>query len=143
MREHESHLSLQRLRRNQPLTPIDLEELEKMLIEAGGSKILIDEASAQSHGLGLFIRSLVGLDREAAKQAFSEFIEGTATTPNQIEFFNLMIEELTNNGVMEPERLFQSPFTDFNAQGPLGVFPPANVTKIVQVLEQIRARAVA
>jgi len=143
LREHESHLSLQRLRRNQPLTPTDLEELEKMLVEAGGSKALIDEAREQSHGLGLFIRSLVGLDREAAKQAFNEFIEGTATTPNQIEFINLVIGELTNNGVMEPERLFQSPFTDLNAQGPLGVFPPANVTKIVLVLEQIRGRAVA
>jgi type I restriction enzyme R subunit len=143
LREQESHLSLQRLRRNQPLTPTDLEELEKMLVEAGGSKSLIAEASAQSHGLGLFIRSLVGLDREAAKQAFSEFIEGTKSTPNQMEFINLVIEELTNNGVMEPERLFQSPFTDLNAQGPLGIFPPTNVTKIVQVLEQIRGRAVA
>lgn len=37
LRAHESHLSLQRLRRNQPLTPQDLEELEKMLIKAGGT----------------------------------------------------------------------------------------------------------
>jgi type I restriction enzyme R subunit len=143
LREHESHLSLQRLKRNQPLTETDLSELEKMLMEAGGSVTLIKEATEQSHGLGLFIRSLVGLDREAAKQEFNGLIEGTTATPNQIEFINLIIEELTNNGVMEPERLFQSPFTDLNAQGPMGVFTSANVTKIVQVLEQIRERAVA
>lgn len=143
LREHESHLSLQRLKRNQPLTETDLAELEKMLIDAGGSPALINEAINQSHGLGIFIRSLVGLDREAAKLAFSELIEGTTATPNQIEFIDLVIEELINNGVMEPERLFQSPFTDLNAQGPLGVFPTAKVTRIVELLQQIYQRAVA
>jgi len=143
LREHESHLSLQRLRRNQPLTATDLEELEKMLREAGGSDALIKEASAQSHGLGLFIRSLVGLDREAAKHQFSELIEGTTTTPNQIEFINLIVEELTSSGIMAPERLFQSPFTDLNAQGPIAIFPPAKVARILDLLKDIHARAVA
>jgi len=143
LKAHESHISLQRLRRNQPLTPTDLDELEKMLLSAGGSLELINEAKEQSHGLGVFIRSLVGLDKEAAMQAFSEFVTGTTTTPNQIEFVNLIVHELTQNGVMEPDRLFQSPFTDLNAQGPLGVFPPAKVSQIVQVLETIRERAAA
>ncbi|WP_234419018.1 type I restriction-modification enzyme R subunit C-terminal domain-containing protein [Parazoarcus communis] len=140
---HESHVALQRLRRNQPLTPTDLIELERMLLEAGGSPELIQEAKEKSHGLGIFIRSLVGLDREAAMQAFSEFISGSTATANQIEFINLVVEELTQNGVMETDRLFQSPFTDFNAQGPLGIFPAATVSQIVQVLEGIRERAVA
>ena len=143
LKAHESHISLQRLRRNQPLTPADLDELEKMLLVAGGSPSLINEAKEQCHGLGIFIRSLVGLDREAAMQAFSEFITGTTTTPNQIEFINLIVQELPQTGVMEPERLFESPFTDLNAQGPLGVFPQAKVTQIVQVLESIRERAAA
>jgi type I restriction enzyme R subunit len=143
LKAHESHLSLQRLRRNQPLTNTDLAELEKMLIDAGGSPELISEAKEKSHGLGIFIRSLVGLEHEAAMQAFSEFINGTAATPNQIEFINLIVQELTQNGVMEPDRLFQSPFTDLNSQGPLGVFPPAKVTLIVQVLTGIWERAVA
>jgi len=143
LKEHESHLALQRLRRNQPLTPTDLEELEKILVRAGGSKALIDEAKAKSQGLGLFIRSLVGLDREAAMQAFSEFLQGGNTTADQIEFINLIVQELTQNGVMLAERLFQSPFTDVNAQGPLGVFPPSKVTRIVDVLKDIWERAVA
>ena len=145
LKAHESHLSLQRLRRNQPLTPTDLVELEKMLIQAGGSPQLINEAREQSHGLGIFIRSLVGLDREAAMQAFSEFISGTATkaTPNQIEFINLIVQELTQNGVMEPDRLFEQPFTNLHSQGPMGIFPPTRVTQLVDVLNTIRARAVA
>jgi len=83
------------------------------------------------------------LDFDAAMQAFSEFINGTTATPNQIEFINLVVQELTQTGVMEPGRLFESPFTDVNAQGPLGIFAPAKVTHLVGVLTQIRERAVA
>jgi len=74
-------------------------------------------------------------------QAFSEFITGTTTTPNQIEFINLIVQELTRPGVMEQRRLFQSPFTDLNAQGLLGVFPPAKGAQIAWVLETIPERA--
>ncbi|MNO05499.1 hypothetical protein D3C81_2269150 [compost metagenome] len=50
---------------------------------------------------------------------------------------------MTQAGVMEATRLFESPFTDMNAQGPMGVFPVATLTKIVDVLAGIRATAVA
>jgi type I restriction enzyme R subunit len=141
LREHESHLALQRLRRNQALTPMDLEELEKMLIQAGGTQALITEL--KNSGLGIFIRSLVGLDREAAMQAFSELLQGGKATPEQIEFIELIVDELTQNGVVLPERLFESPFTDVNAQGPLAVFPPQQVASIVDVLKDIRSKAAA
>lgn len=141
LKEHESHLALQRLRRNQALTPMDLQELEKMLVQAGGTKPLLDEV--KGGGLGLFVRSLVGLDREAAMQAFSELLQGSKLTPEQIEFVNLIVEELTQNGVVAPARLFEAPFTDINALGPTAVFPAAQVKKIVSVLEDIRAMAAA
>ena len=143
LKAHEDHLALQRLRRNQPLTPTDLEELERMLIEAGGTKETIDRAKEESHGLGIFIRSLVGLDQETAKQAFSQFIAGAAVTANQIEFINLVVDYLTENGVMEPARLYESPFTDINSQGPEGVFPSAQVINMVSVLTEIRQMAIA
>jgi type I restriction enzyme R subunit len=141
LRAHESHLALQRLRRNQPLTPVDLQELEKMLVAAGGTEPLINEARSQ--GLGLFIRALVGLDHETAMQAFSDFLSGSTATPDQIEFIQMIVQELTQNGVMQPERLFESPFTDFSDQGPVGIFPPTQVSRIVDVLNEIQARAVA
>ena len=142
LKAHESHVSLQRLRRNQPLTPTDLTELERMLAEAGGSPQLIEQAKEQSHGLGIFIRSLVGLDAETARQAFSRFITGTTATASQIEFIDLVVQYLTENGVMEPERLYESPFIDINDKGPEAIFLPAKVAEMVQVLEEIRERAV-
>lgn len=143
LKSQESHLSLQRLKRNQPLTQSDLSEFEKMLLDAGGTPVLINQAKEQCDGLGLFVRSLVGLDREAAMQAFAEFINGTTVSSNQIEFINLIVDELTQTGSMAPSRLFESPFTDVNVQGPLGVFPSVQVGQIVQVLDEIRHRAAA
>jgi type I restriction enzyme R subunit len=143
LKEHESHLALQRLRRNQPLTSSDLDELERMLIESGGTAAAIERAKVESHGLGIFIRSLVGLDHETAKQAFSEFISGASVTANQIEFINLVVDYLTENGVMELDRLYESPFTDINPQGPEGIFPSVQVDHIVSVLTEIHQRAVA
>lgn len=141
LREHASHLALQRLRRNQPLTSTDLDELEKMLLQAGATEPLLKEARQQ--GLGLFIRSLVGLDREAALQAFSDVLQGSKATPDQIEFVELIIEELMQNGAMQPERLFESPYTDLDDSGVSGIFPPAKVAHIVTVLREITMRAAA
>ncbi len=141
LREHENHLSLQRLRRNQPLTTSDLGELERMLVQAGGSPEVIKLATEQNRGLGIFIRSLVGLDRETAKQAFTQFVAGTTATASQLEFIDLMVQYLTENGVMDAARLYESPFTDISQQRPEAVFPAAKVTELVQVLDNIRQRA--
>lgn len=141
LKAHEDHLALQRLRRGQALTPTDLLELERMLADAGGTPELIQKAAEDKFGLGIFIRSLVGMEREAVAQAFSEVIAGTQTTADQIEFIDLIVSELTTNGVMEVGRLYESPFLDISPQGPEGLFPVAKVDRMVQVLGEIRQRA--
>lgn len=94
-------------------------------------------------GLGLFIRSLIGLERDAAKDAFAELLAGRNLNANQIEFINLIIDYLTERGAMDPRRLYESPFTDFDDQGVSGVFPQTDVQRIVQVLNDVRGRAAA
>ena len=116
--EHESHFAILRLRTNQPLTTGDLVELERMLAEAGlGAPDQLAKAKEECHGLGLFIRSLVGLDREAAKAAFNGFVNGRTLNASQLEFIDMMIDHLTQHGVMDPGLLYESPFTDLNSIG--------------------------
>ena len=143
LKAHEGHLALQRLRRGQALTPSDVVELERMMADAGGTPALIQKAAEDKFGLGIFIRSLVGMEIEAVAQAFSEVIAGTQATPDQIEFIALIVSELTTNGVMEAGRLYESPFLDISPQGPEGLFPAAKVDRMVQVLDEIRMRAAA
>ena len=113
-----------------------------MLVEAGGTPALIQQAADDKLGLGIFIRSLVGMERAAVSQAFSGVIAGSQATPDQIEFIALIVAELTDTGVMEAGRLYESPFLDISPQGPEGLFAAAKVERMVQVLDEIRQRAV-
>jgi type I restriction enzyme R subunit len=138
------HLALQRLRRNHQLTPGDLAALETMLVESGaGTDVDIARAREESQGLGLFIRSLVGLEREAATSAFDRYLIDTSLSANQLRFVQLIVEHLTANGVMEVARLYESPFTDNAPHGPDMIFTEDEVDGIVNILDQVRTHALA
>jgi len=144
LRAHDDHLALHKLRRNQPLTKADLAELERMLSESGvGTTQDIDRAKREANGLGLFIRSLVGLDRQAATGAMAGFIAGKQLSANQIEFVNLVVNHLTERGFMEPSLLYDPPFTAYAPQGPDALFTSAQVEELFRVLEQVKVMAVA
>jgi type I restriction enzyme R subunit len=142
LRDHEDHLALQRLRRNLQLTPDDLTALQQMLLDSGaGTEEDIARAKEESHGLGLFIRSLVGLDREAATEAFDRYLSDASFTVNQLRFVQMIVEQLTANGVMEVARLYESPFTDHAPQGPDMIFTEEQVDGIVEILAEVRQNA--
>lgn len=144
LREHEDHIAIHKLRMNEPLTDADLKELERILAENEvGSAKTIERAKSESNGLGLFVRSLIGLDRSAAKAAFAAFTEGKKLTANQLEFVNLVIDHLTDRGVVNVESLYTSPYTDVSPQGPDGLFKPKEVDQLVDILHDIRDRAFA
>jgi type I restriction enzyme, R subunit len=141
---HENHITLHKLRRNQALTAADLAELERMLIESGtASADDLDRASKESQGLGLFIRGLVGLDREAATLALSGFVATKNLNANQLEFINLIVSHLTERGVMEAGLLYEPPFTGLAPQGPDVLFSQAQVDELFGVLDQVRLMAKA
>lgn len=139
LRSHQDRECVQKLRLNEPLTEGDLTELEQVLIESGAGNEQTILKAAES-GLGLFVRSLVGLDREAAKAVMNEFLAGETLTANQIEFVNMVVDYLTEHGVMEPRALYESPFTDINPLGPDGLFESGVVDRLVGALQTIRLR---
>lgn len=142
LEEHKDHVALERLRRNKQLTPDDLVSLEEMLLASGGQQVDIARASEHPGGLGLFVRALVGLDRATASEAFARYLDGTAFSVDQVRFVSLIVDELTANGVMEPKRLFESPYTDHAPTGPDFIFPDADVDVIVEILNDVRRNAV-
>jgi type I restriction enzyme, R subunit len=56
---------------------------------------------------------------------------------------NLVVDHLTEHGVMAPERLYEPPFTDLSPKGPDGLFTSAEIDQLIRSSEIVRAAAVA
>ncbi|MES2356062.1 MAG: DEAD/DEAH box helicase family protein [Pseudomonadota bacterium] len=142
LRNHQDHVTIHKLRMNKVLTATDLAELERMLVESGvGKEEEINRAKKESHGLGLFVRSLVGLDREAAKEALAGFLTDKVLSGNQIEFINLITNRLTEHGLVDAHMLYESPFTDLTPRGPDDLFISTQIDELLIVLEEVNSRA--
>ncbi len=141
IREHEDHIAIAKLKRNIPLTEVDLTELEQMLFSSAEieSKERFEEVYGQDTSLRLFIRKIVGLDRHAAKQAFALYLEGSNFSANQIRFVKIIIDYLTQNGIMNPGLLYESPFTDIHYEGLDGVFDENDADLIVSLVRSFSA----
>ncbi|MBB6510427.1 type I restriction enzyme R subunit [Rhizobium soli] len=142
LREHEDHIAIAKLRHGKPLTETDIEELRQMLLSAGiGEPAHIEKATELAHGFGPFIRSLIGLDRAAVAEAFSSFLSDASVTADQIEFLDMVIEHLTEKGVMDPGLLYESPFIDMAPEGPQQVFDFEKTKKLVEVIRGLNESA--
>ena len=135
---------LHKLRQGKPLTASDLNELERMLLDAGvGEAGDIERARELSNGFGRFVRSLVGLERAAVREAFSELLAAGTASAAQIEFINMVIEHLTDQGMMDPELLYEPPFTGIAPTGPEHLFDESNVVRLFTKIRAINDSAVA
>ena len=124
IREHEDDLTIQRIKRNQAITKLDLQQLDYKLFEASGIADL-DQFNKTIHpdkSVGEFVRELVGLDRGAAKVAFADYLDSARFNPQQLQFVNTIIDYLTQNGVMSPAQLAKPPFSDIHFEGVFGLF---------------------
>ena len=144
VRGHQDDLTIQRLKRNQPITKLDLEELENKLFEVSGiaDKEQYMKTVHPDKPLGIFIRELVGLDRAAAKEAFADYLDETKYNSLQIQFVNTIIDFLTSNGVMSPAQLAQPPFSDIHFEGVFGLFDDTEVINLKNKIKFIEKQAV-
>ena len=123
---HKDHLVIHKLRNNLPLTAKDLETLETTLMEIGeedGEALLSSLLTrTDAPNLAWFVRSMVGLDRQAVQKAFSMYLADNSLTPQQIRFVELVIDQLTARGVMDTSALYEAPFKSLHSGGPEGLF---------------------
>ena len=126
LQDHLNNIVIHRLRTNQKLTESDLQELETMLVKIGeddGKQLLSGLlARSESPSLVHFVRSLVGMDRSAAQAAFADLLNNRSLTPPQIRFVEMVIDQLTARGVIEPGALYEPPFSNLHAGGPDELF---------------------
>jgi type I restriction enzyme R subunit len=131
---HRDHLTIVRLRQGKPLTEQDLDELQHMFHQAG---VVQPNQFAQFRGgasLPTLIRSLVGLDRDAAKRALNDALAGVVLSAAQLRFLDMIIEHLTKSGTMDPRLLYASPYTDELPNGVSDLFEEKQVQHLVNAI---------
>ncbi len=142
IRDHMGDEVIKKLHTNKPLTQSDIQALEKILWSQLGTE---DEYHKEysDKPLGELVREIVGLDMNAAKEAFSTYLSEVRLDDRQIYFVNQIINYIVKNGMMKDFAVLQeAPFTD---KGELGdVFVDMSVWMgIMKVIKNINANALA
>ncbi len=139
IRANANHMAIAKLRLNKPLTVTDLGELERFVYEA--PEVEGRERFSESYGekpLPHFIRSLVGMDRAAAQQAFARFLDGSRYSSQQIRFVEMIIERLTAHGEISVGQLYDSPFTSIHQQGLDGAFHGQDADELAEAVNTLQ-----
>jgi type I restriction enzyme R subunit len=142
IREHQDNIVIAKLKTNKPLTENDIDSLEEILWKEIGTKQDYENEIGQKP-LGEFVREIVGLDMNAAKEAFSAYLSDTNMDSRQIYFVNQIIEYIVHNGMLKDLSVLQeSPFTD---QGSIvDIFTDQSVWMGIRgVIDRINANAAA
>ena len=142
IRQHQDELVIHKLHSNQPLTELDLKQLERILWSEIGSR----EDYEREYGdkpLGELVREIVGLDMNAAKEAFSRYLNDVNLDQRQIYFVNQIVNYIVKNGVMKDLSVLQdAPFTDRGSI--VEIFTDLSLWMgIRQVIDTINSNAIA
>lgn len=129
---------IKKIRSAQPLQSAELDALEEFFFHAAdvGSKSDFYQAYPNQE-LVPFIRSLVGLERQAVRTAFERFLDAKVYNANQIQFINWIIEHLSANGRFELQLLYDQPYTDLHELGVDGLFSSQQADELVEVIQRL------
>lgn len=108
LEQNKEILAIKKLRSNIELDEQDIKELKQLLYKNSEISITVlkeenrleiesykkDYNEDDKGAFGIFLRSLVGLDREAINKEFSTFLNREKFNSNQIELINLIIENI-------------------------------------------------
>ena len=142
IRQHQDNPAIAKLKTNQPLTQSDIEALEETLWHEVGTKQDYEQEFG-AKPLGEFVREIVGLDMNAAKEAFSAYLTDANLDSRQIYFVNQIVEYIVRNGMMKDFSVLQEPpFTDRGSV--VEIFTDMSVWQgIKRVIDTINANAAA
>jgi len=142
VRENKTTLAIDKLNKNLPLTESDVKSLENILFDGDERGDL--EKFKNVYGdepLGVFIRSIVGLDMHTAQEHFAEFLNPASLTADQISFIQTIIQFLNVNGVIDKNLLDKHPFDNAHENGLYGLFGAEETRKIIALIDRVNENA--
>lgn len=140
LKEHQDQTAIYKLRYNKPLTKQDVETLEGILWTELGTQ----EEYKKEFGdtpIAKLVRQIVGLDQQAANEAFSEFLNEEKLNVNQLRFVKLIIDYVMKNGTLEKKVLQEDPFRALGSVTELFRDNIEDVRGIIRVIDRINRNA--
>ena len=111
---------LQKIYHLEQLSETDIRELERIFWQELGTKEEYEQTYLRQERYKLygghiaaFLRSVIGIDRDLAKQKYIELIQGEVLTPEQEEYLNDILNYVCQNGDITRETMAQQPFCEF------------------------------
>lgn len=108
---------IQKIKNLEQLTTSDIRELEKVLWEDLGSKEDYEKhiGNKMYGNVAIFLRSLVGIDRETALKKFSKFMDSNTLSSIQQEYLKSILDYVSVNGDISGQILVNNePFNEFD-----------------------------
>ena len=138
LKEHGDNLYVYKLRNNKKLSESDLKALEKLLWEELGTKTDYEKEYGDTP-IGRLVRRIVGVDRTAVNEAFSEFLSEEKLNINQIRFVNLIVDYIVVNGNVDDNAvLMEEPFRSVGSITVLFKNDMGTAKRIMQVVADIK-----
>jgi len=139
LKQHQDDLVVYKLRNNKDLTESDLKHLEKLLWQDLGTENEYHETFGNEPLIKL-VAGLVGLEREAVNQLFSDFISDQSLNSRQMEFVNLIVNHVVENGSLDKEILNDHPFSKYGSITNLFEGKIDTVKQIVKRIDELNNR---
>lgn len=142
LNEHKDELSIYKLRNNKKLTKQDIEHLEDILFNKLGSPSDYQKEFGDTP-ITKLVRKIVGLDRLAANEAFSEFLNNENLNTHQIHFIKLIVDYIVKNGMIDDNRILTE--DPFRSVGNIVELFSDNIdirTKLLNTIKEIKENAI-
>ncbi|HGE7937193.1 TPA: type I restriction-modification enzyme R subunit C-terminal domain-containing protein [Clostridioides difficile] len=139
LNSHKDELAIYKLRNNKKITKQDVKTLENILLKQLGNPFDYQKEFGSTPVTQL-VRKLVGLDRNDANEAFSEFLNNESFNSKQIHFVKLIVDYVVKNGFIEDNRvLMEDPFRTVGGIIDLFENHVEERNKLIMTINEIRA----
>ncbi len=136
LKEHHDQMAIYKLHHNKSLTKQDVKQLEHILWEELGTKEDYKKEFGETP-ITRLVRQTVGLDRNSALDAFSEFLSEERLNSHQIKFVHLIVDYIVSNGYLEKKVLREDPFRSLGSITELFEDKIEDARGIINVIDKI------
>lgn len=141
LKEHENEIAIYKLKNNKQLTKQDLKTLEEIMWNELGTQADYEKEFGKMP-VNKLIRQLVGLDRVAANELFSQFLNNQSLNTKQIHFVKLIVDYVVKNGLIDDNKILQQePFRNVGSIVELFKDNMDDARNIMRVIADIKKNA--